>query len=443
MEDVVLETTAGGILRRIRKEFNISQPDISKNGVTTNLISLIERNEIPLKVDKAQVICKNINNVLQERSIDLIIEPEDLFNPRRYNAKEEVERYIAELDKNRDDKSYTIDLDDLDDLEFILNEYDLMDEKIKVYEIIGDIYFNNKDYEKEYEYMLKAWELTTRYPKRKLNYRIVVKLANNYIDRGKNEEAIALFEKALLKTEDIPEKYLIHIYYNYSLAFYRLERYPLSLEIISDLLNYTKRKDYDLWNKAYNLEGLCYFKMGEYEKSLNSYKKALQVLAFSGYSDDKYLLYGNIAEVYTKLNDEDRAYKYLDTIVENIDKLDNGLYSYSAICTQLAVTYENLRDYDLAEIYYKISLEYAKKNGYNNHIIKNLRSLIKLNDKKEIENISNIIEQCNDDVISNITINDNVLLMLKFMKVYVDNQEYDKFDKLIEDIKKYKGGRSR
>lgn len=372
-----------------------------------------------------------------------MIEPEDLFNPRRYDAKEEVEKYIAELRKNKDDKSYTIDLDDLDDLEFILNEYDLMDKKIKVYEIIGDIYFNNKDHEKEYEYMLKAWELTTRYPKRKLNYRIVVKLANNYIDRGKNEEAIALYEKALLKTEDIPEKYLIHIYYNYSLAFYRLERYPLSLEIISDLLNYTKKKDYDLWNKAYNLEGLCYLKMEEYEQSLNSYNKALQVLAFSGYSDIKYLIYGNIAEVYTKLNAEDRAYKYLDTIVENIDKLDNGLYSYSAICTQLAVTYEILKDYDLAERYYKRSLEYAKKNGHHNQIIKSMTSLIKLNDKKEIENISNIIEQCNDDVISNITINDNVLLMLKFMKIHIDNQEYDKFDKLIEDIKKYKGGESR
>ena len=58
-----------------------------------------------------------------------------------------------------------IDVDDIDDLEFLLNEYDLMDKKIKAYELIGDIYFNSRDYEKEYEYMSKAWELTTRYPK--------------------------------------------------------------------------------------------------------------------------------------------------------------------------------------------------------------------------------------------------------------------------------------
>ncbi|WMM25132.1 hypothetical protein RBU61_00300 [Tissierella sp. MB52-C2] len=73
--------------------------------------------------------------------------------------------------------------------------------------------------------MLKAWELTARYPKRKLNYRIIIKLTNNYIDRGKYQDAIELYQKTLLNIDNIPEEYLSYLYYNYALCYYRLKVY--------------------------------------------------------------------------------------------------------------------------------------------------------------------------------------------------------------------------
>jgi tetratricopeptide (TPR) repeat protein len=442
LDIAISETNFRGVLRRIRETLNISQSEITGEDSTSNLISLIESGKIPLKIDNAQLICKKINNILEERNMDLIMEPEDLLNPRRYDAKEEVEAYIAELDKHKNDKDYVIDVDDIDDLEFLLNEYDLMDKKIKAYELIGDIYFNSRDYEKEYEYMSKAWELTTRYPKRKLNYRIMIKLANNYIDRGKCQDAITIYQKALVNIDDIPEKYLTYLYYNYALAYYRLKMYSPSLEVISDLLRHSERKEYDLWRMAYNLQGLCYFEMGEYEASLSSYNKALQVLTFTGYSDHKYIIYGNIAEAYTKLNDEKRAYKYLDIILKDIGELDKDGEFYCKICNQLAVSYENLGELEQAEKYYKESLEYAKKNVQYNYISKNIISLIELNTKTKVQDIGQIIEQYNDDIISGMKFNDGSLAVFKCLKTYVDNQEYDRFEKLIDNIIKYQGGES-
>lgn len=437
---MILETTAGEVLRRIIKELNISQSDITKSESINNLINLTESNKTPLKVDKAQLICKDINNILEKRNLDLIIDPEDFFNPLRYDAKEKVEIYIAELDKHKKDKDYVIDLDDLDDLEFLLNEYDLMDKKIKAYEFIGDIYSNARDYEKEYEYMSKAWELRTRYPKRKLNYRVAIKLGSNYIDRGKHQDAITLYQKALVNIDDIPEKYLIHLYFNYALVYFRLNMHSVSLAIISDLLKYTEGKDYDLWRRAYNLQGGCYFKIGDYEASLGSYNKALQVLTFTGYSDLKYLIYGNIAEIYTKLNDENRAYKYLDGILTDMDKLDKSSYNYSTICNQLALSYENLGEFEQAEKYYKESLEYSKKNIQQDYILKNLICLMELNTKIKVKDIFKIMEEYHGDIMSGIKVNDSLLVVFKSLKAYVDNKEYDKLKKLIENVIKYKEG---
>ncbi|WMM27021.1 tetratricopeptide repeat protein [Tissierella sp. MB52-C2] len=436
----ISEPNPGGIIKRIREMLNIIQSDTTEGNNTSKLIDLVESGKVPLKIDNAELICKDINDILEERNMDLIIEPEDLLNPQRYEAKEKVENYIAKLDKHKNQEDYVIDLDDLDDLEFLLNEYNLMDKKIKAYEIIGDIYFNSRDYDKEYEYMLKAWELTARYPKRKFNYRIMIKLSSNYIDRGKYQDAITLYQKALVNISEIPEKYLIHLYYNYALAFFRSKMYFPALEVISDLLCHTERKDYDLWRRAYNLQGLCHLEMGDYESSLNSYNNALQVLTFTGYSDHKYLVYGNIAEVYTKLKDENRAYKYLDWILKDMDELDKSSDNYSAICNQLAISYEYLGEFEQAEKYYKESLKYAKKNVQQNYIFKNIISLIELNTKIKIDDICEIMEEYNDDIISGMKFNDGKLTVFRCLKTYVDNQDYNRFEKLIDNIIKYQGG---
>lgn len=437
LETMISWTTVGGIINRIGEKLDINQSDIAGGEIDNDFERLIECDEIPVKIDNTQLICKNINEVFEDKNIDLIIEPEDLFNPTRYDAKEKVEAYISELDKHKDDKNYVIDPDDLDDLEFLLNEYDLMDKKIKAYELIGDIYFNSRNYEKEYEYMLKAWELRTRYPNRKLNYRVMIKLGSNYIDRGKYEDAIALYQKALLNVDYIPRKYLSYLYYNYALAYYRLNLCSIALEIISDTLKYVERKDYDLWRKTYVLEGVCYFGIGDYESALGSYNNALQVLTFTGYSDVKYLIYGNMAEVYIKLNDENRACKYLEGILKDIKKIDKSSNNYSVISNQLAVSYESLGELEKAEKYYKKSLEYAKRNNQKNYILKSLTSLINLSTKIEIKDILNIIEQYSDDIVPDIKVNDNLLIILKCLKTYVDNKEYGKFAKLIDSIIKY------
>ncbi|WP_338114487.1 tetratricopeptide repeat protein [Tissierella carlieri] len=436
---MILETTSGGILKEIREKLNISLSDIAGNDLDIDLIKLIESDKISLETENAEIICKNINSVLEQREMDLIIEPEDLFDPRRYYAKERVETYISQWDKHRKDGDYIIDEDDLDDLEFILSEYNLMDKKLKVYELIGDIYREKKDYENSYIYYLRGHELIYRYPNRKSNYLLTIKLGTNYIYRGKYQDAVSIFQNTLINIDNIPEKYLIYIYYNYALAYFRLKMYSSSLKVISDLLRYIERKDYDLWRRTYNLQGLCYLEKGEYESALSSYNNALQVLTFTGYSDLKYLIYGNIAETYTKVNDENRAYKYVEAVLEDIDKLDKSSYSYSQICNQLAISYENLGEFKKAEKYYKESLKYAKENIQQDYILKNLTALMELNTKIEVEDIFKIMEEYYESIVSDIKINNSLLIIFKYLKTYTDSQEYLKLERLIDSIIKIKG----
>jgi tetratricopeptide (TPR) repeat protein len=446
MTDKTTEKTPGEILREIREKLNISIDDLiedqhlSKDYLGRDWVELLESGKTPFTTDKAEIVCRRINSILEKRNVDIIVDPEDFFNPGRYDAKESVEEYITEWNKHKDDKDYIIDKGDIDVIDLFLNQYNLMDKKIKAYEIIGDIYCKNRDYEKEYEYMLKAWEATAKYPKRKLNYRIVTKLGNNYVDRGKYQEAVSVYQNALMNTDNIPEKYLAHIYYNYAIAYYELKMYPLALELIADTLRYSENKNYDLWKLAYVLQGLCYLEMGENESALNSYTKALQVQAFTRHSDFKYLIYGNIAETYIKLKDINNANKCLDIILQDLDKLDKDGEFYSKICHEVAFIYKNLGELEQAEKYYKESLEYAEKNVEHGYIPRNIKSLFRLDDEKKIEDLSAIMEGHEERFIYELEPNDHLFLLLKQLERYSNNKEFDKFKKLLAVLIKYIGG---
>ena len=118
------------------------------------------------------------------------------------------------------DKNYELELEELNEIENFLNKWNYIDKKIKAYELLGDIYYNAKDSNKEHYYYLKALEVSYEHPYMKERYKIILKLVYNCILTEKFDEAIRLCNFALSTQEDIPEKYKGVFYYNNGLAYY-------------------------------------------------------------------------------------------------------------------------------------------------------------------------------------------------------------------------------
>lgn len=86
--------TVGQNLKRIRKELELKQYSITGGKITRNLISLIENDKTPLYEDNAKIIAENMNSNAMEKNMNIYIEPEDILDPKRYDAKK-MQMYIS------------------------------------------------------------------------------------------------------------------------------------------------------------------------------------------------------------------------------------------------------------------------------------------------------------------------------------------------------------
>ena len=84
------KTTVGENLKKIRKDLNLKQYQIAGEDVTRNLISLMENNKTPIYHNVANIIAKNINEILAKRGQDIYIQAEDILNPERYEARKKL-----------------------------------------------------------------------------------------------------------------------------------------------------------------------------------------------------------------------------------------------------------------------------------------------------------------------------------------------------------------
>ena len=424
----------GENLKRIRTELGLRQYEITGGEVTRNLISIIENNRTSLTEDKAKLICRNINEIMEDRGLDIIIDPEDVFNPDRYDAKKQADLYIKELDKLLTTRNYDVEAEYIEEIESFLNKWNLVDKKIRVYEILGEIHYYLRDYDKGYYYYSKGWECAFNYPNRKLNYRLMLKLVVVCIFTGKNKEATNLCDYALLNKENVPKRYMGILHYNNSIAYSNLNLIDKSLEQVKEALKYTGDTNYRELGKILNTEGNCHFKAGNYDEALKSYNKAADILILGDYCAELSLVYANMTETYVKIGYEDRTFKYIDKVLNNISKLDKSSSYFSKLCNQIAIAYNHLNKYDLAEKYYNESLIYAKKNNQQDIVKNNILDLLHLYDKNLDFNKIHILLEDYRDVILNISLDGDVLLLLKALEFYISNKYENKALQLIKDL---------
>jgi len=212
----------GQNLKKIRKDLNLKQQDIAGEDVTRNLISLMENNKTPIYHNVANIISKNINAILAKRGEDIYIQAEDILNPERYESRRIANKYVEKLKKHLEEKNYELKIEELNEIENFLNRWGFIDKKVKIYELLGDIFYNARDLNREYYYYIKALEVSYEYPNMKERYKLILKLVYNCIITRKYHEAIRLCDFAITTQEDLTEKYKGIFHYNSALSYYYL-----------------------------------------------------------------------------------------------------------------------------------------------------------------------------------------------------------------------------
>ncbi|WP_074350933.1 helix-turn-helix transcriptional regulator [Proteiniborus sp. DW1] len=427
------EVTVGQNLKRIRKDLGLRQHQIAGEDITRNLISLIENDKATLYDTAANIMARNINKIMSEKNLNIFIKPEDLLNPKRYNARKKADTYIERLEDDLINKKFDIKSNELNEIEAFLNEWDLTDKKVKIYELLGDIFYASNNSNKEYYYYFKALESSYDFPNMKGRYKIALKLVFNCIVTGKCDEAINLCKYMLLSQNDIPDMYKGVFYYNSALAYKKLKEYDNCLNNLDIAKKYIDDTS-DNFKKILMLEGISYYETKNYNKALVSYEKFLEILGETNRFDEICATYINIVQIHIKRNDKESILKYFDKIMTTLPYIDDDSFYLTEIYYEISNVFLYLNNYEESEKYLNTALASSKKFGMHNLYKKFLGKLMELYiNTNSLDKLSDLLKTIDDEII-NIRFKEDFILVLKLLLYFIKQNNYKEAENLIIDL---------
>ena len=412
--------TAGENLKRIRKDLNLKQHEIAGNDITRNLISLIENNKTPIYYNVANIISKNINRILYERGLDTYIQAEDILNPERYEARSIANNYIKMLEKHLQEENYNLKVDELNEIENFLNKWNFVDKKVKIYQLLGEIYYKAKDYNREYYYYIKALEISYEHPNMKDRYKLILRLVYNCILTKKYHEAIRLCEFALSTQENLADRQKGIFHYNLALSYCYLNDYYTAMDHIIHAKYYIPCDNYEYMKKILLLEGTCNVEVKNYDIALRIYDKLLKIIDENN-PETLSLIYNNILQIYIRKNKKSKVIEYHKKILGLLKHIDKHSYYLAEILINIANTYNYLEDYESYEKYLKMALSLSKENNNKNLISKAIALLANYYMKKEqFDKIKILLEDFEKEVF-NFKLDENILTFLQIIYYFINN----------------------
>ncbi|MTI71125.1 MAG: hypothetical protein FH751_12825 [Firmicutes bacterium] len=347
---------------------------------------------------------------------------------KKEDAKRVVDIWISELKNMIKTGSYNISDVNINNLEKLLMEWKFFNKKVIIYELLGDLYSEIGDINREYTYYLKSLEnyfITNRND----SYVIINKIVVNSIKTEKYDQAINFSNLIVPLSKDIPKEYKGKVCYNRALSFKKLEKYERALKEINLAESYAYEIDYDEMKKFLMLKANCYIKLHRYFDALETYRQVLWILEYMNNYDEKCAIYLNIIDIYKDKGDKEKISEYINKAVNLLPNISKESYYLKYIYLELGYIYKYLKKYNLTEKYFKKAFEI-----YPNDIeviSKLLDFYLEVNNDKEIFTLSENLFNSKKEDILNENQNFNKILSLYLENDYIKESK-DLLNKMIK-----------
>ena len=256
--------TSGERVRHFRKLLGISQKQLADNKVSSNLISLIERNKIPLSTVTASILVDNINRFSVEQGFELNLSIRDLLMPREEYLKIQCEEKI--------DRAKEIGNKECEEAIELCNKHDFMDVLVKVEEKKADEFFEYKDYKNAAKHYKNYIESNRDKANINVYTNSVYRLALCCYNMEQYGVALKYMNEAYeLMVENDYKEQIGNALYELALINLKIRNLDLVEEYINKLLNLSDCEE-ELKNKAVFLKGNLYLERAQYYDALKVYR---------------------------------------------------------------------------------------------------------------------------------------------------------------------------
>ncbi len=210
----------------------------------------------------------------------------------------------------------------------ILDDANIEEEKIPYLNYLGDSYYKTGNFNKALKYYFKELELRRKYDINPLNDDFLDKIAKVYHSLNNYKEALKYYNNAISihkskykQGKDSEYNIVLGQYYSkIGLVYYSMKDYDKSISYYKRALNVTGTVDSDDLLKGkiiiYNNLALNYKALGNLNKAIESVKKSETIISELGADGFEFFTLSSLAEIYSKLNEFDKAEGYLLKAIE-------------------------------------------------------------------------------------------------------------------------------
>jgi tetratricopeptide (TPR) repeat protein len=361
--------TSGEKIQEFRVKLNLKQEELKDEGLTVDVINMIEN-------DKKELDCKTALTIFEKfkkkaEIMDVVLNIDVDYFMRSQN--EDAEIYCLNKLKSDD-----VDESVIEEIFELTDEFDLLAVKAEVYVKIGQLSSKEKDYEKAC-----------------FNYNKAVKI---YKSMGKREKLAYIYLKmGFCKGNGLQYDTAI-VYYNlsqyYAFVYDDLEVAKLSLYDLANAYNYLKKIDLSLetiekylaiasmtdqyYAYAHILKANCYENEEQFSIAIEIY-----ITLISKILDKENpilgLVYNNLGLTYCNINDFNMGMKYFEMAEKFRYDIDKPNLSHTLIEKSTILLKHKLYDEAIKSV--ELGLKYAKEYSDVEYLLKGKNILSDIYDK--------------------------------------------------------------
>ena len=208
------------------------------------------------------------------------------------------------------------------------------------YHSIGDLYFEQKDFNRAHEYFRKTLQMSIETGDKVRESNMNLAIGNVYIEMNKYDTARIYFNRAVSLFDTLGYQHSLDDCFKSIGISYLMEQKPDSALIFLNLAKVLSEKENDKINLAgvYGNTGYAYLLKNEFEKALKFIQMSLDLANECGAPKHSLYAYENLIRVYSELGNKDKELEYFKRFASMKDSLFRA-DQYRAV-TEMEVKYE-------------------------------------------------------------------------------------------------------
>lgn len=366
-------------LKSIRKQLNLKQNDITNGQITRNTISHIENQKISLTEKTINLILASINQHLKKSNHFIKLEYEDLFTEDRFKNKLIAEELFDELELLSNISNTNLNLL-IEEINTLIAKWDFPIIKMRVYNLLGEYYYDNFDYNTSQYYYHQNVSSAYRIGSTDDIGQAILKLMRADIMTNSTSTSLELSRQLISRKSELELQTYLGLLFNSALLLEKKGQYVDAIVNLDEIEQLLENDQSEQLLDVLLLKALCQESLQQFNKAIEIYERLLVTMDYSGDFARKANIHCSMIALYIKQSNKKLVQENLNLVLDLLPSISQEDSYLPGIYLELAYCYRYFKQYDYAKKFFNKSIQSGIRINEFYDLAEALVNFIKINE---------------------------------------------------------------